>query len=424
MKVKTNERFHLLSYQGQWQFGDDPPSFYRAVSAKLTLHLVDNVVYGDNYPDWRVRIGLGRECTTTLVGHRLTIKARPDGLYSYRSKNFPGFGSRQGSWIGNLVLGLSAPVASESTDSTAEQQCQKRLVASYTKASQTWSGGKFLAEVEESIQAVLHPCTSMYKHTWDFAGKVKRIGRVYSRRPKTAAKALSDAWLAFSFGVKPLVQDANDATRALNVISSSSRDVQRPIKGFGHVVSRTVSDVATSLSTGGNSLRTNIVTTTEMSVSIKGTIIQRPAGMGALLDEFGVGVFDVLPSVWEGIPWSFFVDYFTNVGDMLDAMRLIQANQGWLKRTVRNRTSTTWTPYIKAQVPPSDTFYESVSGGVVQLQDTYTNRRPASLVFDGIPSFQLHSPGGDPRRLLNIVALVGQINDSHWGSSVPIPLTR
>lgn len=61
-----------------------------------------------------------------------------------------------------------------------------------------------------------------------------------------------------------------------------------------------------------------------------------PSGQMPLPELFGAGVADIVPTAWELIPWSFMVDYFSNIGVVLDAWSMRFVNFAWLNLTVRN----------------------------------------------------------------------------------------
>jgi hypothetical protein len=101
--------------------------------------------------------------------------------------------------------------------------------------------------------------------------------------------------------------------------------------------------------------------------------------------QFGVGVEDILPAVWEAVPWSFFVDYFVNVSSVIDSFSVIASNISWANRTVRNSRVHT----VSDAMPlPNDQFgndYQryTAGGGAGEVSFTSVTRHsvsPGSLV--------------------------------------------
>lgn len=410
LKRKVNDRTHKFTVSSTF---DNDLGGPRTLTKTYQVSLRDEVTYGPNVPGWRDKLRQGIGVVTTLSGIRQTLKVDFGGQYGNvfppRPKTVYGV---SGGPIG--IIAFSMPQANTVTSNTADVQARKKLLQSYISETQSFSGGKFLAELKDSIELVVHPVRSIYKKTYEYAGVVKRLGKVYQHRPKTAAALLSESWLAFSFGVKPFVQDANDASQALNRLISSPRHDLRYVRGVGHDRSFSQSKSQQILD-GSTTAQILVSTSTDFSVRIEGAFRQKPVGTSNLLDEFGLNLSDIAPAVWEGIPWSFFVDYFTNVGECLDAWRMINVDQAWLIRTVRNRTTTTCSPTTPNQTPPTDRQNFNRGGGTVIATSTFTSRSPTSF-FSETPSFHFNLPGKSLSRMLNITSLIGVINDSHWGS--------
>lgn len=411
-KHKKNARTHKFAIEGQWWNPPSDSGNTHQANVDFTIDLVDEVITGPNIPGWKDKIRQGIGVVTSLTGRRQTLQVDSSGEVS--SQLTIDVGSADVNYGALGLMNFSMPTAPSEPSATATQLAQQRLLQSYISQVQTFSGGKFLAEIKDTIELVLHPVHSVYKATYEFAGVVKGLGKVYKHRPKTAAALLSESWLAFSFGVKPAIQDANDAAKALNVIKQSQRHDIRYVKGEGKDRDHTES-VATNTLYGGSTFHANVFTTYESSVRLEGAFRQAPVGTGNLLSEFGLSVFDIAPSIWEGIPWSFFVDYFANVGESLDALRYISVDQAWLINSVRNRVTRTVVPFPFQGLPPPERQYYLSGSGRVTGTDTMVSRRETSFLAQA-PSFHFKLPGTNASRLLNIVSLIGVINDSKWGT--------
>lgn len=417
-RTKTNKRSHTFSVEGRW-INHAGTTGWHPYKRTATVNLEDKVTYGKNIPGWRDKLQHGIGVVTSLSGVKQTLKVNYGGQVTIRSNPWNPKTSLEGSFtgpLGAMMLPGWMPVGDTSTSATAEQLARTRLLQSYMNQVQSFSGGKFLAELKDSIDLVTHPVRSVYRKTWEYAGTVKKLGRIYQHRPRTAAAALSESWLAFSFGVKPFLQDANDAAKALNRLVQNPREDLRYVSGTGNDRSASSSDLTYTADDGSvfSILRD---TKSVSSVRFRGAFRQKPTGTGNLLDEFGLNVLDIAPSIWEGIPWSFFVDYFSNVSECLDAWRLIFVDQAWLIRTVRNRTTTTLSPRNRDRGP---SIVQTVSGDGSSVGSAVYVNRSATSFFAETPTFHFKLPGKDLSRMLNITSLIGVINDSRWGSRAPL----
>lgn len=407
LKRKVNARNHKFTVSNT--YNNDFAGGPKTSSKSYSVSLRDDVTYGHNIPGWRDKLRTGVGVVTSLSGTRQTLKVDFGGncsnYFPPRPKTV--YGVTTGPvGITNFIM----PSADTVTSTTADNQARKKLLASYLKQVQSFSGGKFLAEIKDTIELVLHPVHSIYKATFEYAGVVKKLGKVYQHKPRTLAHALSESWLAYSFGIKPAVQDANDAVSAFNSITQSQRHDIRYVRGSGLERGGSYSHTLETFD-GSTTVWMSTNNRIEKSVRLLGAFRQAPVGTSNLLDEFGLNLADIAPSIWEGIPWSFFVDYFTNVGDCLDAWRYIGVDQAWLIRTVRNRVTRTSSAETNYVTPPTERQNIVRGSGTVIGTTTFVQRTPTSF-FSETPTFHFKLPGNDPRRLLNITALIGVINDS------------
>lgn len=259
---------------------------------------------------------------------------------------------------------------------------------------------------------MLHnPVKSFYHKTWEFAGKVGKLRNVSKQKRRHVVDTIADAWLAYGFGVKPLISDANDATAALNKLKNEMGGTGQDstmVSGYGDNKSLTKSAGLPLTTVAGDSDLNNKYD----SWLIEHRTVRYRCALKAHLEDlttvgkqFGVDVFDVIPAVWEAIPWSFFIDYFANVGEMLDSCRLASAEVAWCNRTVRNSSALTLNGVRHVPTPSLPTC--SISGNPrFYALARYVNRTPSSIPY---PSFGFKVPGLDSTKWLNIAALTEQI---------------
>jgi len=255
-----------------------------------------------------------------------------------------------------------------------------------------------------------HPVQSFYHETYSFAGRVGKLRKVRYRNPLDKAKAVADAWLAYSFGVKPLIADANDAMSALNRLKQqggTGRD-RKVISALGHFTEVGKADQTGLACVSGDPVNPLDITwfyKVDWTVRYKASLKSRLEDLTTVGEQFGVGVFDIVPAVWEAIPWSFFIDYFANVGEMIDSCRLWAADFGWCFRSVRNAGTSN---VINARLNTNATSWgpSYLSGKGTYSLCVYVNRAPSSIPY---PSFRFQMPGLDSMKWLNIAALTEQV---------------
>jgi len=375
--------------------------------------LSSSVTYGDNISDWREKIASGKSATTSLTGtSTLNYHSTAGGVEIWTFDCGPLLLLQRTT---GDILGyqFSPNPASTSVDLVADQNASSKFLSNYIKATNTWRGGNFVAEVRETIHMLRHPVQSFYRSTWEFAGRVKKLGKIYRKSKRSYAEHLGDAWLAWAFGVKPLIADCNDAMDALNKVKTGTGHDQTIIKGFGRRLSNSQSDptwsINTPSSTGtGSSIKYRRNDNVSFTVRYYGSMNAALTDRETVGQQFGVGIYDVVPAVWEAIPWSFFIDYFANVGEMIDSCRLWSADFGWCNRTVRNSSATTFSD-LRVVTPPASGTYAVTGSPRFYALSRYVLRTASGVPS---PSFHFKMPGIDSMKWLNIFALSTQIKGS------------
>lgn len=379
------------------------------------------VSFGDNISGWRHLIATNQNATTTMVGVRQQVRPKegyvsilyPDGNVSVIS----GVIDQSSITTIDVVGGANA-------DPIADAKARSKLLEKYIQIKSAWRGGNFLAEIAETIHMLHHPLKAFYHRTYDFAGSIGKLKKLRVARPETYRKRLADAWLAYVFGVKPLVNDVNDFAEALNGLVNKQFMDTRPIRAHGK--NETVTDQWLGVSPTVPGFPTfptwkqEVIDKADYHVFYYGKIKCRPQNANNfLLEQFGVSVFDIVPAVWEAIPWSFFIDYFVNVQEMLDSMKYAQADLAWLSSTYRNARTVNASAWLITPYGPTSVY--SSGGGGYRLA-TRVRRQPQPTL--PLPSWTFRIPGIPSLKWLNIAALSQQIRQSQPRSLTDIEKLR
>lgn len=121
---------------------------------------------------------------------------------------------------------------------------------------------------------------------------------------RNRSKTLANLWLEYSYGIKPLVEDIG------NGITTLCKQ-HKPLRVSGAAVSKDVS----FFDTGGPAwerTRTTYDTRVRMSMDVK--VISPNIHLAEQL-----GFINPAAVAWEAVPFSFVVDWFTNVGEVLNS---------------------------------------------------------------------------------------------------------
>jgi hypothetical protein len=253
-----------------------------------------------------------------------------------------------------------------------------------------------MAEASELVRGLASPAKALRKEITNlYQSLQKRAYRSARRGGRDMAKVVGGTWLEWKFAVDPLISDCDDAATAFNKVSQGDFRHSIPIRGRGIDYLETYQGwqavAVPGIPTG---LQCICHREDRCSVINRASIrISSDNGEVPLAMQFGVGVEDLLPSVYEGIPWSWFVDYFTNVSSVIQAYSIIAGNISWANRTVRNSRTQFWGPAqaVPSGVTPSRFEYTCLRSGLAEAEFSTVTRTKAQLV-DLLPPLRAKVP--------------------------------
>jgi hypothetical protein len=356
----------------------------------------------DFCPGWRLKVARGENATTNLTGTRRKLVVKP-GLYGYVFDNhgytpFPAF-----FWTvkgGHIVEPFVVNEGSAST-TKATNQAKMNFVNAALEQLGSFEGQVFLGELAETLHAIKRPLESLRKSIDHYHRTLKR------RRKGTSAhkeKALAGTWLEFQFGWKPLVSDAEDAIFALYKIAKH-RNRFAMVRGSGKDVIQLQND---SIGDSLGSLRWTKTTIGRSTVDVRyfGVVDLTMSNYEVVRSQLGFRLDRFVPTLWEVLPYSFLVDYFSNVGDMLSAWSLGSTRLKWVAKTERieylyELSSTS--PYIAN--PSSSGSYSWVGRDPATSRGSFVRVSRTPSAGSLVPSAVLEIPGFRSLKWANIAAL-------------------
>jgi hypothetical protein len=254
----------------------------------------------------------------------------------------------------------------------------------------------FLGELRETMMFLASPVNRIRDWLYGVkrrnAREISRAGSFYSW--------LSDNWLGYRYGIRPLVADFHSAMEA---IAKLSEEVPERHTARGYASSTLAWNDTRILPNAGN-------WTAARDRNFSGKTECR-AGVLYEIDHtniFGL-TFRSLPlAAWELIPFSFVFDWFIDVGDFIGAMTPkhgVNVLGSWL--TTRDEVEVWSDTYFTGRLD-NNTF---IDGGSLQGISLYEGkRREATLqgpLFDITPDLQGWDLGTG--RVLDSLALIYQL---------------
>jgi hypothetical protein len=378
-----------------------------ATSEGTSTHnwFVNNFVTHDGpVKDYWKLIAAGQCATSNLQGVKFEYHESPGVIYFLQNYVGPSptFTPRKLSYVADGVF--FGPFTVNHTLDTTKARDQA-IVRYFQKADQVQTklqGMVVLGELRETLRMIKSPAQTIRRGLDSYLSHITKYG---SRVPKNRRpKFVADSWLEYSFGWKPLLDDIDSAAKALATgffetdfefisatgVSNDYADLGQHQYTWGPIVvySRSRMDEEAFVRFYG-----------AVNREVDSPQYLQPANYGFKPEAF-------IPTVWELIPYSFLVDYFTNIGDVLFAWSFHTSNLRWTSQLTRRVCkSTTYDPSWKTSSLPQTGFVKTqyaVPSSVRWSKTTVTRTRDASV---HVPTLHFEIPGFSSLKWLNLAAL-------------------
>lgn len=371
-------------------------------TAGITLRTVTKSMVGSTLPGWRNIIRNGSNATTDLTASATDLSCEPlrhqlRGSTVKDSKAWD-YQRKQASWWSG---GLTVPaLPSASLRTKAINQAQTRFYKSLQSKTTLFDGGTFLGELGETLTMLRNPAKALRGRLDDYlsTAKKRRKGSQADQR-----KAVADTWLEYSFGWVPLL---NDIDSAMSYLDKRAEQISKDfIQVSGSSTASETTDIFTSKAFNFMNARSNIRTTFTAYCRYKGAIsVTALGGAGNLrMKSVGLHPSNFLPTVYNLLPWSFAIDYFSNLGDVISAYSTGRIGLAWGCETIRQVSNAQLigiTTSISGTLPT--VWYQASSGGSGYSSRKQVNR--VSITYVPLPDLQFEIPGMGTK-WLNLAAL-------------------
>lgn len=256
--------------------------------------------------------------------------------------------------------------------STAGSHAAVRFRNSVAEHIRKFSAPLFLVDVHRTLRMI-------YTALFGLIGSIKQYFlRLSQLSLKEASgftlRTASELWLQYVFGWKQLFRDIGDALDAY--ITIIQNDVRFRAQGTARWEGNPDTQNGTA-AIGGISAYTHTTTTSYHSVRMVGVGTVSLSGstdQAKLLSQIskraGLALEEVFPVLWDALPYSFLIDYFTGLGSFLTACTYQSVKLDW------SVTSEKFGTRVTRNVTPPKSFvswagdwkYTYTFGGSQQLQ--------------------------------------------------------
>jgi len=313
-----------------------PQTSYSRISLLNTKQGVQN-------PNWRAQVRQGLNATTDFSGTKYEHRVvRTGGATLVYLNQFTG--ARFGTHVSGILHPWSPFTANMdvSQKASADRTALTRFYAAARKAQTQISGPTFLGELRETVQMLKKPASKLGSMTLRYLDRISHPSRRGLRSrvklpPKEIAQNAAKDWLQYVFGIRPLLNDTEDIAIAIARLLSEPRHTV--VRGYADTDCKLAGMSAES---GFQQLnwKSRYRVHTSYQVIYRGAIRASAfsdlgVNLAHLRDLLGFRFEEFLPTVYELIPYSFVVDYFSNVGAVLAAESYDSSNLAWVSKTTR-----------------------------------------------------------------------------------------
>lgn len=371
---------------------------------------------GENIAGWKERLRLGMDATTYLYGYRSTFKHGFATYFSWNGLPSPAYGSvGSGGFFSLLNPGLLS--LNRSLEQEAGSKASTKFAKKVRKRTQGWAGGVFAGELLETARLLASPVRTLRAGTLDLVSELlhrrmnryKRLSWEKSDDRIKLGRMVTDTWLEWVYGIRPTINDCNDAANAFNRVAMGQHADRIRITAEG-IAERSrqfnsnswpLASTGTEVLKPGGTLRYQDLE--RATVVYRGVVSSRsPSGDQPLARQLGLGWEDLAPTAWELVPFSFLLDYFSNINDVLDVWSMRFIGFDWLNQTVRNSTERQFVHYDLSA--PSKSGFVVVDRPESRIQDVERKSINNDQFMSG---FVVRHPKWESTKWLNVSALAG-----------------
>lgn len=364
---------------------------------------------GNDLPGWKNLIRQGRDATTSAFGEKFSIEGNTLYKLSQRGYDIIGAGhyDRGEDYYGLLPVSYpdsSIPYASPGLKADVRNRAIRKFLDQAKAARSSFEAGQDLGEIKQTIESFHHPMNSLKNLTIGYLDKLKKVRSKYSRSKVSLRKALSDSYLEYRFGWRPLAFDIADAYEGLRNRTRMSDTVPLSASATG---SEPYFSGTFGLQNASRLTCTRSVYNT-YQYRLKGAIrLTLDHGRIPVMQALQLSTLnDFAVTAWDLLPYSWVVDYFANIGDIINAVTFPSSLFTYVCETTRSTTtcsySVSYLPYFD-RVDQVSLFVDFSSGNPKFLRRSFTRNHvpPESLV----PTFRVNLPVSS-RPWENIGALI------------------
>jgi len=422
MTTKTFHRgLHGTSYMSSYNYTFPGPGTTSSTTEYVSVSNTDTFSGVDN-PFHKAQIKAEVSATTPSSGTVTEVESWPilDAVVEAMHGSGPTYQTFFRSFIGYPTRWTPGIFTGTNVDTATLNQVTARVNSQFLEkaksAISSFQSGQDIVELHQTIESIIHPLSSLRKHVETYFLNLKKIKgkyksvRTLAGRNRSLAKALSDTYLEWTFGWNPLAADISQGIVDIGRTRFDATPVESFAKGtyFGQETDYVNTNLDHCFIVGHQKV------TSEYSIRLKGQVNAYYNGTPpTLLQELQLLPEDFAPTVWNVLPYSFVIDYFLNIGDIIDAYSFPSAALRWCNRSTRDITkyeiALTQSRKLLDQSFPPALGYTVLQSGMSPASTRVSVKsftRSAISALDLVPPLVIHIPPLSAKPWVNMAALI------------------
>lgn len=215
---------------------------------------------------------------------------------------------------GTTTYSISDSIISQYTDSgllSFQEKCTTEFRAKIQSEIEAFQGLVFIAEAGKTTRMFRNLVTRL-SHLRDLALHYKKLS---THNPNS--RAVYQLLLELNYGWKPFIADLRRLEKQVKKLARKKQYFFIPFSKTDFEVNTYTTNFFTPLAY----IRREKISTNRQAKGLACYLLKVPNGT---LRSFGLRPSSVLPALWELTPYSFVVDYVSNIGDMIKSFALCE----------------------------------------------------------------------------------------------------
>lgn len=293
-----------------------------------------------------------------------------------------------------------------SIQNVAVAQAVSKVYNKIRERQAPFSAQIFTGELKETLMLLRHPTAQLARAVETYGKALEKTRKLSGLKDR--AKSSADLWLQFKFGVLPVISDAQTIIRVFDDLAA--KGASELFKTKGTYSGNTTNQQVSQADSGFLVHTSEKIITYESNCYIHGGWLavtkERLTGLDVILADLK-NISELPVTAWELIPYSFLIDYFVNIGDIIEAGVTSTTSLRYISQSVVNTTRTRFTT-VKSVVGNSYSTDVKLSGTlqpkIVECKLREVSRTSGLMA---IPPITFTIPGArQADRYVNMAALL------------------